>query len=264
MNILYIGDIMGDSGIKVVEQLLPELKREKSIDLVIAQAENVSDGKSMTPEDMKMLQNIGVDFFTGGNHTPKREELRPLIEDNSQPVIAPANMVDAPGRGWKYFKTPAGPVLIISLLGETFGKVKVEISNPLLKIDEILAENEGKQRIATVVNIHGDYSSEKLVMGFYLDGKVTAVIGDHWHVATADAKLLPKGTAHITDVGMCGSQNSCLGVKTEIIIDRWRNGTLNKNELELEGPLQFNAVLVKVNTRTGLADSIEQITTLVK
>ncbi len=262
MNILYIGDIMGPAGVSVVKQVLPDLRREKQVDLVIAQAENVTDGKSMSLADMKILQNIGVDFFTGGNHTPKRKELAPLLEDNNQPVIGPANLHGCPGRGWKYVNTNSGQVLIISILGETFSNHKPEIDNPLQTIDKVLAENVGIQRVATIVNFHGDYSSEKRVIGYYLDGKVTAVIGDHWHVPTADAMVLPNGTAHITDVGMCGALHSSLGVKLDTIVSRWRDGVVNINELETNSPSQFNAVLITTST-SGLAKSIQQIQKIV-
>lgn len=257
MNILYIGDIMGEPGIETVQALLPGLKQERQIDLVIAQAENATDGKGMSIADMKRLQGIGVDFFTGGNHTPAREELWPLLEDKTQPVIGPANMTDCPGRGWGYIDTPKGKVLVISLLGLTVGRT-VETANPLAAIDRILDENRNVERAATVVNFHGDYSSEKRVIGYYLDGRVTAVIGDHWHVPTADALVLPKGTAHMTDVGMCGSLHSSLGVKTEIITSRWRDGHVNRNELETKRPYQFNAALISVGDN-GLAQSIEHI-----
>jgi 2',3'-cyclic-nucleotide 2'-phosphodiesterase len=259
MKILYIGDIMGQPGIDVVGKVLPDLKREKQVDLVIAQSENVTGGKSMSPDDMKTLQKIGIDFFTGGNHTPKNKDLLPLLEDNNQPVIGPANLVGCPGRGWKYINTVQGQVLVISILGETFGNTRPEINNPLKTIDKILKENTGVKRVATIVDFHGDYSSEKRVIGYYLDGKVSAVFGDHWHVPTADAMVLPNGTAHITDTGMCGTLHSSLGVKLDIITERWRDGVVNKNELETGGPLQFNSVLIDVDTQTGLAKSIEQI-----
>lgn len=259
MKTLYIGDIMGESGIDVVGQVLPEFKTSQQIDLVIAQAENVSDGKGMLPADMKRLQKIGVDFFTGGNHTPKRNELTLLLEDEREPVIGPANMTECPGRGWKYFETSDGLVLLISILGETFGHAKVESTNPLHAIDAILAQNESKQRVATIVNFHGDYSSEKVIAGYYLDGKVTAVIGDHWHTPTADAMILPGGTAHITDVGMCGVLHSSLGVRLESVLPRWRDGIKTKNELATNKPWQFNAVLIESDIKTGLANSIELI-----
>lgn len=256
MNILYIGDIMADPGIETVGAVLPKLRKDKNVDIVIAQAENVSSGKGMTVADKKRLQKAGVDFFTGGNHTPALEELHNLLADNNQPVIGPANMHGCPGRGWKYLDSPQGKVLIVSLLGQTFGNRKYEIDNPLSTIDKILAENKEVERAATIVNFHGDYSSEKRIIGYYLDGRVTAVIGDHWHVPTADALILPKGTAHITDVGMCGSLHSSLGVELGAVIPRWRDGIKNTNDLATEKPWQFNAVLIE-SGKNGLAQKIE-------
>lgn len=263
MNILYIGDIMGEPGVKVVLEVLLPLKQKHKIDLVIAQAENVSSGKSMLPSDMKILQSAGVDFFTGGNHTPKRKELYALLEADNQPVIGPANMLDCPGKGWKYAATPKGTVLVISLLGETFGRNPPAINNPLRTIDSILDENKNQKREATIVNFHGDFSSEKRIIGYYLDGRVTAVIGDHWHVPTADAMVLPKGTAHITDVGMSGSLHSSLGVKLEAVIPRWRDNAQTINELEGKKPYQFNAVLIETNDKNQLVTKIKPINKLV-
>jgi metallophosphoesterase (TIGR00282 family) len=259
MNILYIGDIMAEPGINTVERVLQGLRQELAIDLVVAQSENVTEGRSIVATDMERLKNAGVDFFSGGNHTPERSDIRQLLEDPNQPIIGPANMETCPGNGYKYITTSNGPVLVISILGETFGRSpRPVITNPLLAIDTILDENTGKQRAATIVNFHGDFSSEKMVFGQYLDGRVTAVIGDHWHVQTADARVLPKGTAHISDVGMCGSLDSSLGVKSENIIVRWRDGIQNKNDLETEGTMQFCAVLVETNSE-GLAKSITSI-----
>jgi metallophosphoesterase (TIGR00282 family) len=247
---------MGAPGIEAVRRVLPDLKKSEGIDFVIAQAENVSDGRSMSLEDMKTLQDLGIDFFTGGNHTPKQEELKPLLEDISQPVIGPANMPACPGRGWKFAETSVGRVMVISLLGTTVGR-EVVTTNPLQKIDQLLAANQDEPRIATIVNVHGDYSSEKRVIGYYLDGRVNAVIGDHWHVPTADAMVLPNGTGHITDVGMCGTLHSSLGVKVDIIVNRWRDKIINKNELETAGPLQFNAVLLEAVD--GISQNINHI-----
>ncbi len=183
------------------------------------------------------------------------------MNDPQQPVIRPANYPEGTaGRGWKYVETKHGKVLVVSLLGSIVGKDATRpMDNPLKIIDAILEENNNVPKVATVVNFHGDYSSEKLVIGQYLDGRVTAVIGDHWHIPTADAKVLSGGTAHITDVGMCGTVNSSLGVETNIIISRWRDGKVRKNELETTGPLQFNAVLIESDNSTGLANSIKQI-----
>ena len=257
MNILYIGDVMGNPGIEVVERELPVLQAQHSLDVVIAQAENVSDGKSMLPSDMARLQKAGVDFFTGGNHTPARREIHSYLLDENQPAIGPANMVSCPGAGWKYFQTPSGRVLIVSLLGSTVGR-EVATNNPLKTIDTILHENRDEPRAATIVNFHGDYSSEKVIIGHYLDGRVSAVIGDHWHVPTADTDILPKGTAHITDVGMCGVLDASLGVSFGSVVPRWRDSIQTKNELETAGRRQFNALLITVDA-AGHASAVEHI-----
>ncbi len=260
MNILYIGDIMGAPGRETVRELLSSLRREHNIDLVIAQAENVSHGVGMTPQHMAELMSFGVDAFTGGNHTYKKSGIHDFLKDDNQPVIGPANLPITPGKGYKYVPTVKGDVLVISILGTIFPlKELEETTNPLLKIDEILANENGRRRIATIVNFHADWSSEKIVFGQYLDGKVTAVICDHWHVPSADARVLPKGTAHISDVGMTGALNSCLGVKTELIIARWRDGVRNKNELEEKRPWQLNAVLIETDEKSGLAKNITHI-----
>lgn len=261
MNILYIGDIYGEPGIETVEKVLPGLRREKKIDLVIAQGENVSDGRGLLPKDMRRLQDLGVDAFTGGNWTLFHNETQALLSDPGIPVTRPANYPEGtPGLAYKFVHTAMGSVLIVSLLGHIVGKdADKEMDNPLKIIDEILTQTKSAPKIATIVNLHGDYSSEKLVIGFYLDGRATAVVGDHWHVPTADARIFPKGTAHITDVGMCGTLHSSLGVETEIIIERWRDGKVNRNEVATGEPLQFNAVLIEADEKTGLAKSIEQV-----
>lgn len=260
MKILYLGDIMGKPGREVVINHLAALRDQYQPDLVIAQGENVSHGKSMTPMHMRALQQAGVDFFTGGNHTTERPTLKTLLDDPSEPVIAPINYPGVqPNWGSKVIQTAKGPVQITSLSGETFSKVSVEIDNPLHAIDKLLTDTADQQFAARIVNFHGDFSSEKRVIGYYLDGRVSAVIGDHWHVATADAMVLPHGTAHITDVGMCGTIHSSLGVTKEIIIGRWRDDEKLKHQIAEEPPFHINSVLVTVDTSTGLSQSIEQI-----
>jgi metallophosphoesterase (TIGR00282 family) len=252
---------MAESGIRVVEKLLPGLRRDYAIDLVIAQAENLSDGKGIRPEDVIRLRKTGVDFCTGGNHSLYRKEIYPQLGDPAQPIIRPANYPsDTRGLGYKYISTIKGDVLVISLLGKIVGKdADLLLDNPLQVVDKILAAEMHHRKVATIVNFHGDYSSEKLIIGYYLDGRVSAVVGDHWHVPTADADVLPKGTAHITDVGMCGSLDSSLGVTFDSLIPRWRDGHQTRNELETRGRMQFNALLVTVDEQTGLASAVRQI-----
>ena len=257
MNVLYLGDIMAEPGVKLVEDQLTLLRNELNIDLVIAQAENVST-KGMEVAQMRRLQKAGVDFFTGGNHTPFISELHPLLKEENEPVIGPANMDECPGVGYKYLENNEGKVLVVSLLGATVGR-EVKSANPLKAIDTILHTHANDERIATIVNFHGDYSSEKVIIGHYLDGRVTAVIGDHWHVPTADAQVLPKGTAHITDVGMTGSLDSSLGISFDSVVPRWRDSIQTKNELELGGRLQLNGLLIDINAANGRANNCQLI-----
>jgi metallophosphoesterase (TIGR00282 family) len=261
MNILYIGDVMAEPGLVVVEEILPKLKTFHRVDLVIAQAENLSDGKGVRLKDFRRLQAAGVDFCTGGNHTMVRDETFPLLKDPEQPIIRPANYPpQTPGLGYKYVETAKGKVLVVSLLGQIVGKdADQPTDNPLKVIDQILEEQKDVERVATVVNFHGDFSSEKRIIGYYLDGRVTAVIGDHWHVPTADASVLPQGTAHITDVGMCGSLDSSLGVTFKSLIPRWRDNRVTRNEIETGGRMQFNALLIAVDPATAQAKTVQFI-----
>ncbi len=260
MKILYLGDIMGKAGRQTVKAMLPELKVEHGIDFVIAQGENLSHGKGMTIRHTEEMLAAGIDFFTGGNWTLHREEIIPWLEDPKKPVIRPTNYkAGTPGRGWKVAETPFGRIQVISLLGQIVGAFPADIDNPLKAVDAILNETKAEQYAARIVNFHGDYSSEKLVVGQYLDGRVTAVIGDHWHVPTADAGVFHKGTAHITDVGMVGSYDSCLGITTDVIVKRWLTDKPSRNELETEGRMWLCGLIINVDGAKPLAKSAEQI-----
>lgn len=264
MKILYIGDVMGEPGLKLMERKLQEIRNELEVDVVIAQAENTTDGKGISLADFWRLKKAGVDFCTGGNWSLHQEEIVQAMNDPAQPIIRPANYPEGtPGLGYKYLETSKGKILVVSLLGQIVGRdAGKPVDNPLHVIDAILDKEKDVPKIATVVNFHGDFSSEKFVIGRYLDGRASLVVGDHWHVPTADAMVLPGRTAHITDVGMCGTLDSCLGVKFEVIIDRWKTSTPSRNVLETEGRLQFNAVLATIDETTGLAESVQHIRTV--
>ncbi len=260
MKLLYIGDIMAWPGRRVVAELLPDIQKKYKIDVVVAQSENVSHGVGMSKTHFKALKEAGVDFFSGGNHSIERNDTLALIKDNDTPVNGPANLKKNPGPDFKLLQTKYGPIAFVSLMGATFPKGYTrDVSNPLVKVDKILEQLTVQSPVATIVNFHGDLSSEKRVIGYFLDGRVSAVIGDHWHVPSADAMVLPKGTAHVTDVGMCGTLHSSLGVKLNAIIPRWRDGEKNINSIAVKPPFQFNAVLIDIDVTTGLARSIERI-----
>lgn len=257
MKILYIGDIVAKIGRRAVQQILPELKNEKQIDFVIAQSENMSTGNGITPKAVKEMQDAGVDFFTGGNHSFKKPEGVELMSDPKSNIIRPANYPgNTPGRGWAIAETPFGNILIINVLGQTFNGPQLD--HPLKVIDSILEGTKDEKLAATIIDFHGDLTSEKVGVGWYYDGKVSAVVGSHIHVSTADAKVLPGGTAHITDTGMTGPIDSILGVKKEIIIEKWLNQLPIKFENPTTGIVQFSSVLIDV-AKDGKAKNIEQI-----
>lgn len=252
---------MGEPGLALVERELPKLRSKFNLSFVIAQAENVSSGRGCTPEDFKRLRRAGVDFCTGGNWSLWEKTLIPQLNDPHQPIIRPANYPKGtPGLGWKYVSTSFGKVLVISLLGKIVGRdSKLKLDNPLKVIDAILEQQASESKAAIVVNFHGDFSSEKVVIGHYLNGRVSAVIGDHWHVPTADGRLLSDGTAHITDAGMVGVLNASLGVEKSVIIDRWRDDIVIPNRLAESGPMQLNGLLFDVDSRTARAVSAEHL-----
>ena len=257
MKILYIGDIVAKIGRRAVSQVLPKLKEERQIDFVIAQAENMSTGNGITKKAINEMQDAGVDFFTGGNHSFKKPEGVELMNQPEPNIIRPANYPgNTPGRGWQIAKTPFGNILVINVLGQTFKGPLLD--HPLKTIDSIIEQNKNEKLLATIVDFHGDLSSEKVAIGFYLDGRVTAVVGSHTHVSTADARVLPSGTAHISDVGMTGPIDSVLGVKKEIILDRWLNQLPNKFDWPKTGVVQFSSILVDVGSNAK-ATQIEQI-----
>lgn len=264
MNILYVGDIMGDPGVATVEKILPDLRKELSLDVVLAQAENVTAGRGISKQDFERLKTIGIDGFSGGNWSLYRTEIVEALGNPNEPIVRPANYPsDTAGLGAKIINTKGRRVLLVSLLGQIVGKDSARpADNPLHVIDKVLEDFKTTERDATIVNFHGDFSSEKKMIGYYLDGRVTAVIGDHWHIPTADAFVLPAGTGHITDVGMCGALHSSLGVKLTSTLPRWKDGIQTRNLLETDGPMQFNALLIKVGD-DGLASAVQQIQRLV-
>ncbi|HBG81750.1 TPA: metallophosphoesterase [candidate division CPR2 bacterium] len=257
MKILFIGDIVARIGRKTVVKILPDLVKKEQIDFVIANGENSTTGNGMTEDTMKEMMAAGVDFFTSGNHIWKKPEFMPLLDDPKVPVIRPANYPDGtPGRGWQVIKNPFGNIAIINLLGLE-GYLNAYLDNPFYKLEEIL-KKIGDQASIKIVDFHADITSEKVAFGLFADGKVSAVIGTHTHVPTCDARVLPGGTAAVTDVGMVGPQNTSLGVKAEIVIQRFLTALPKKHENPTEGPVWFQSVLMEIG-KDGKAKSIKRV-----
>lgn len=249
MKILFFGDIVGRPGREGLKKILPIWRDKYRPDLVIANGENIAHGFGVGEKSLKEVLDAGVDFLTSGDHIFNQDETKLLLEDSSVPLIRPANM-SGPGRGYTVIEAGTKKVLLVNLIGQTF--MKEEYDNPFQKIDEILAENEEK---IIIVDWHAEATSEKVCMGWHLDGRVSAVLGTHTHIPTADARVLPKGTAYITDVGMVGVRDSSLGMDKEIALKRFLTG--RKINLKIaEGLVIVSAVLVEVK-KDGFAKKIE-------
>lgn len=240
LSVLFIGDIIGEIGREATKKALKDLRKKHDIDFVIANGEHLSERVGVNVEFVREMHAEGIDFFTTGNHVWKKKDFEEHIGRKDVPVIRPANYLkNVPGKGYQLLKTKAGKLLIINLLGRE--GIDSEVSSPFDAVDEILARETDWD--FSILDFHAEMSSEKVAMGQYLDGRVSAVIGTHTHVPTADGRILPGGTAFISDVGMTGPINSVLGVKSDIIIDLFKTGEPKRFELA-EGDCVFNSVLL--------------------
>ncbi len=246
-----IGDVMGKPGRQAVAALLPALKEELAIDFVIANGENSAAGRGMTEKTAQVLFDAGTDVITSGNHIWDQREIIPVLEEEVA-ILRPANYpARAPGRG----SLKKEGVTVLNLQGRTFMPA---IDCPFQAADAEL-ESVGEHDIV-FVDMHAEATSEKVAMGRYLDGRVTAVVGTHTHVPTADAQLLPEGTAFVTDVGMVGPKDSIIGVEVDAVIGRFLTGMPTRLPVaEKSKIVQFNAVLIDINESTGRALSITRV-----
>jgi metallophosphoesterase (TIGR00282 family) len=257
MRILFIGEIVGKLGRRTVGRVLPDLLKNANISVVLANVENLAHGKGVTKTTLAEVQNYGVDAFTSGNHIFWRKDVYEVFDEGRIPIIRPANYPpEVPGKGFEIIDLgKSGKVLLINLLGRTFFNEPTLC--PFRTVDKILEECAGEKLAATVVDFHAEATSERVAMGWYLDGRVTAVVGTHTHVPTADAWVMPQGTAHVSDLGMVGAQHSVLGVRPEIILEKLKDPRPQRFEWVEEGPAVFNSVLIEVED--GKAKSIERV-----
>ncbi|MFH1896484.1 MAG: TIGR00282 family metallophosphoesterase [bacterium] len=256
MRILFIGDIVASLGRTTVSKILPNLIKDDNISLAIANGENLAHGRGLTAEKVSEVLGFGVDFLTTGDHVFRIPGFAGEID--SLPVIRPANWPqDTPGKGYHVLDLgKEGKVLLVNLLGTTH--INGPTENPFYTIDKILEEFEKEKFKAIMVDFHAEVTSESRAFGFYVDGRVTAVFGTHSHVPTADAQILPNGTAYVTDVGMVGARDSVLGVEPQIIIDRFTKVPSQRFEWVEDGPSVFNSVLLEVDNK-GKVASFERL-----
>jgi len=251
VRVLMIGDIVGRPGRNAVRMLLPELRHELDVCLVVANGENAAGGFGLTKETADELFSSGVDVITSGNHIWDQKQVIPHL-DGPLPILRPGNYPPGtPGRGYVWMNG----VLVVNLIGRIF------VGNydcPFRSMDRLLDDLEDEPK-AIVVDLHAEATSEKVSMGWYLDGRVSAVVGTHTHVPTADARVLPKGTAYLTDLGMVGPANSVIGANTEDAMHRFLTQTPRRLRIEVGGPVRFNSALIDIDDATGRATSIVRV-----
>jgi metallophosphoesterase (TIGR00282 family) len=261
LRCLVIGDIIGKPGRLAVVGGLRDLRAELDLDLVIANGENLAAGAGLTPSLAEELFANGVDVITSGNHIWDKREVYEYL-DSGRPVLRPLNYPDdAPGKGWLLHTLPDGDrVAVVNVMGRVFMN---QLDSPFTAMDGLLDGAAEPLPPLRIVDFHCEITSEKNAMGWYLDGRVTAVLGTHTHVPTADARILPKGTAYISDVGMTGPRDSVIGFSLETVLPRFLTHLPTRFAVA-DGPVAFNAVLVEAERRTGRATSITQLQRLVE
>ncbi len=253
MKILFIGEIVAKPGREAVKKVLPSLIAEEKPDLILSNAENIAHGRGVTQSTLTEMLSAGINFFTGGDHMFWHSDFEDEIE--TSPVIRPANFPPGtPGDGFKILDVgKEGKVLIINLMGRTaIGSSYLD--DPFRKADEILelhhSQIQNNEITAVFIDFHAEVTSEKNAFAFYLDGRADVIVGSHTHIPTCDHRILPKGTAYVTDVGMTGNIDSVLGVKKEIIIKQFLTSRNQKFEWEENGAQAFRSVLIDTKEKS--------------
>lgn len=255
MKILFIGDIVGEPGRKAVETLVPRIKKREGVEFVIANGENVAGGSGITPSLTRELCDHGIDALTTGDHIWKRKEILDYIDSDGR-LLRPANYPsEVPGSGSAVIRSESGvEVGVINLIGRVFMQA---VECPFKAAKEHIERLKSKARVI-IVDMHAEATSEKMALGWYLDGLVSAVVGTHTHVQTADEKILPNGTAFISDVGMTGPFDGVIGRKKEQVLARFLTQMPARFEMA-EGDIQLHGVILDIDEKTGKADSIKRV-----
>lgn len=252
MKVLAVGDVVANAGLNYIKSNLRRLKQEKEVDFCVVNGENAAI-LGMLPQQAEALLEAGADVITMGNHTWGKRELIPYLEQSDR-VLRPANLPpQQPGRGWGVYETPFGEVAVIDLIGRC--AMDYTPDNPFLQVERILKKLDTR---LILVEIHAEATSEKLAMGWMLDGRVSAVWGTHTHVPTADAQILPKGTGFQTDLGMTGPRDSILGIRPELSVRRFR-GELPSRYEPAPGPCKLEGCLFTIDAATGRCVGTERV-----
>ena len=255
MNVLFIGDIFGKPGRYIIQNYLPGIIEELGIDICVANGENVAGGKGITEKTAGKLFDAGIDVFTGGNHLWDKKDSLEYIASEKR-ILKPINYPSA-ALGARYFiKTISekNKLAIVSLIGQAF---IASVNSPLFALEKILTELS-MQTNKIIIDFHAEATAEKRALGLYFDGKISAFLGTHTHIQTADEEILPRGTGYITDVGMTGPHDSVIGIKKEIIFEKIKTGMPQRYETAKKG-LQLNAVFLKIDDNTGKTVEIKRL-----
>src|SRR3989454_3056285 len=254
MNILMVGDVYGDPGRAAIAKLLPELRREHAIDFCVVNVENAAGGFGVTPPIARRILDAGADVMTSGNHIwDKKEIVEYIVKENL--LLRPANFPPGtPGSGFVTVKMGPYRVAVLNLMGRVFMQPN---DCPFQKADEVVPQLR-KDTPVILVDMHCEATSESQAMGWHLDGRVSAVVGTHRHVQTADERVLPQGTAYITDIGMTGPIDSVIGVDKDLALERFITQMPNRFE-PAKGPVALHGALLKVDAETGRGLSIERL-----
>ncbi len=241
LRILFIGDIVGECGLDYIEKNLSKIKSDNKINLVIANAENITNGRGLKKKDYQRLMSAGVSVITMGNHTFSQKEIKDYMDDSK--IVRPANFNTNLGKGYITFNYNDKKITVVNLLGRVYMN-NMSLDSPFTVMDKILEDVESDY---IIVDMHAEATSEKIAFGFDFDGRVSAVVGTHTHVPTSDLRVLPKGTLYVTDIGMTGPYNGVLGDDKDIIIDRFRSGVYQPAPVSTDKAIQFNAVILDFN-----------------
>lgn len=263
MKLLFFGDIVGRAARAAVGEVLPRWLERHQPEAVIGNVENLAHGKGINQASLDELLGYGFTAFTSGDHILARPEAETLLANDHYPLVRPANFpAGTPGRGWRRINLGSRDLLLVNLIGQVF--IEGEFASPFTAIDAILAEEQARGNLAgVVVDMHAEATSEKVALGWYLDGRVTAVLGTHTHVPTCDEWVMPKGTAYVSDVGMTGMRESVLGVKTELSLGRFLSGERIHFEPAEVGTVLVTAMLITFDPATGQASGLERLATQV-
>lgn len=259
MKILFFGDIVARAGRQAVAQVLPKWQKKYSPEAVIGCVDNLAHGKGATEKTLQELIGLGFNAFTTGDHVLNSPTGLNLVADDSLPIVRPLNApLATPGAGAKIISVGGKKLLLVHLMGQVF--IPGDFSSPFAAIDQLLSINDFTDGVdGIVVDVHAEATSEKIALGWHLDGKVTAVLGTHTHIPTCDEWIMPGGTAYVTDVGMTGVRESVLGVKTQIILDRFVNQGTERFEPAETGTVIVTAMLVNFAEKKGPANTIERL-----